>query len=240
MCTLEQRSNIFVLTLTGNDDEHRLSPTLIAAILSALRQIKSVATSGSVLITNSQGRFFSNGLDLPWALAAGCRLKALARLTQMVESLRHVVAELVSLPIPTIAVVQGHAAAAGFVLALSHDYMLMREDRGVLYMSEIDLGGCLPDYFTVLFRAKIGSGLARRDVVLGGRKVRGREAVEMGIVDGVWGCEQSLREASMELAERLGSRKWDGKAYEKMRKGLYPKLCIVVGAVEDRILPAKL
>ncbi|CAL1396433.1 unnamed protein product [Linum trigynum] len=235
MCTLEQRSNLFILTLTGNNDQHRLSPTLIAAILSALCRVKSVATSGSVLITNSQGKFFSNGLDLPWALAAGCRVKALSRLSQMVESLRLVVAELVSFPIPTISVVQGHAAAAGFVLALSHDYMLMREDRGVLYMSEIDLGGCLPDYFTVLFRAKIGSGLARRDILLRGQKVKGREAVEMGIVDGVWGCEQSLRVAAMELAERLGARKWDGEVYQKMRKGLYPELCVVVGAVTDGI-----
>ncbi|CAI0383877.1 unnamed protein product [Linum tenue] len=227
MCTLEQRSNLFILTLTGNN-QHRLSPTLIAAILSALRQVKSVATSGSVLITNSKGKFFSNGLDR-------CRVKALSRLSQMVESLRHVVAELVSFPIPTISVVQGHAAAAGFVLALSHDYMLMREDRGVLYMSEIDLGGCLPDYFTVLFRAKIGSGLARRDVVLGGRKVRGREAVEMGIVDGVWGGEERLGEAAVELAERLGARKWDGEVYQKMREGLYPELCVVLGAVTGRI-----
>ncbi|CAL1371350.1 unnamed protein product [Linum trigynum] len=63
---------------------------------------------------------------------------------------------------PTVAVIQGHAAAAGFTLALSHDYVFVRSDRGVLYMSEVDLGLPFPDYFSVLFRAKFGSVAARK------------------------------------------------------------------------------
>ncbi|CAN1180430.1 Enoyl-CoA delta isomerase 3 [Linum perenne] len=102
----------------------------------------------------------------------------------MVESFRPIVAEMISLLMPTVAVVQGHAAAAGFALALSHDYVFMRSDKGVLYMSEVDLGLPFPDYFAMLFRAKLGSVAARRDVLLGGKKVRGEEAVRLEIVDG--------------------------------------------------------
>ncbi|KAI8566408.1 hypothetical protein RHMOL_Rhmol02G0037900 [Rhododendron molle] len=53
-----------------------------------------------------------------------------------------VVADFVSLPMPTIAAVTGHAAAAGLMLPLSHDYVLMRGDRGVMYLSELDWGKC--------------------------------------------------------------------------------------------------
>ncbi|CAN0887303.1 Enoyl-CoA delta isomerase 3 [Linum grandiflorum] len=222
MCTLEKRGDIFLLTLTGENDDHRLSPSLIASLLSSLRQAKSQATRGSVLVTTSQGKFFSNGFDLAWARAAEST-------TKMVESFRPIVAELISLPMPTIAVVQGHAAASGFALALSHDYVLMRSDKGVLYMSEVDIGIPLPDYFSVLFRARIGSVGARRDLLLGGKKVKAAEAMTAGIVDGAHDSEEKLREAGMRLSEELTSRKWDGVVYKEIRKSLYPELCGILG-----------
>ncbi|KAL8208838.1 hypothetical protein R6Q57_008250 [Mikania cordata] len=55
----------------------------------------------------------------------------------MANLFKDVVADLISLPMPTIAAVTGHAAAAGLLLAISNDYVLMRRDRGVLYMSEL-------------------------------------------------------------------------------------------------------
>ncbi|CAN0904352.1 Enoyl-CoA delta isomerase 3 [Linum grandiflorum] len=230
MCSLEKRGDLFILSLTGDgSDEHRLSPALIGSVLSGLREVKSQATRGSVLVTTSQGKFFSNGFDLGWARSAGSRSKAAERLHQMVELFRPIVAELISLPMPTIAVVQGHAAAAGFSLALSHDYVLMRSDKGVLYMSEVDLGLPFPDYFTVLFRGKLGSVVARRDVLLGGKKVRGAEAMRLGIVDGAHDSEEKLKDAGMRLAEQLGGRKWDGEVYKEIRKSLYPELCAILG-----------
>ncbi|CAI0459793.1 unnamed protein product, partial [Linum tenue] len=236
----EKRGDFFVLTLTGDSDEHRLSPAAIADVLSSLREAKSQATRGSVLITTSQGRFFSNGLDLGWARSAGSRSEAAERLNHMVDSFRPIVAELIYLPMPTVAVVQGHAAAAGFVLALCHDYVLMRSDRGVLYMSEVDLGIPLPDYFTVLFRAKIGSVSARRDALLRGTKIRGADAARLGIVDGVKGSEEELKDAGILLAEQLAARKWDGEIYKVIRQSLYPELCGVLGLGVSKPVLSKL
>lgn len=232
MCTLEHRGNLFLLTFTG-DGEHRLSPPLIATVLSTLRQIRSKATRGSVLITTSQGKFFSNGFDLAWAKSAG--EKAMDRLHEMVEAFRPVAAEMMSLPMPTIAAVQGHAAAAGFLFALSHDYLLMRSDKGVLYMSEIDLGLPLPDYFAAVFRSKIHGVPARRDVLLRGSKVRGAEAVKMGIADSVHDSEGGLAEAAVRLGEELAGRKWDGENYGEVRKSLYPDACAVLGLVTGKV-----
>ncbi|OAY55608.1 enoyl-CoA delta isomerase 2, peroxisomal [Manihot esculenta] len=234
MCTLENRGNIFILTLTGHG-EHRLSPDLIDSVLSALREVKSKATRGSVLVTTSQGKFFSNGFDLAWAKATGSSTKAVERLRHMTVSFKPVVAEMISLPMPTVAAIQGHAAAAGFLLALCHDYILMRSDKGVLYMSEVDLGLPLADYFAALFRAKLHSVTARRDVLLRGGKVKGMEAVRMGIVDAACNSEGSLAEAAMHLGEDLASRKWNGDAYKEIRMSLFPDLCGVLGLGEGNI-----
>nr|GMD26820.1 enoyl-CoA delta isomerase 2, peroxisomal-like [Ipomoea batatas] len=161
MCTLEKRGDIFYLTLTG-DGEHRLNPDLITSLGAALADVKSQAARGSVLITKAEGNFFSNGFDLKYAKAAGSPEAAADRLHQMVDMFRPIVAELISLPMPTIAAVTGHAAAAGLMLAISHDYVTMRSDKGVLYMSELDIGLPLPDYFTALIGSKIAETLSKR------------------------------------------------------------------------------
>ncbi|XP_043705175.1 enoyl-CoA delta isomerase 2, peroxisomal-like [Telopea speciosissima] len=150
MCTLEKRGNIFFLTLT-DDDEHRLNPKLIDQIRSALHQVHAESTRGTVLVTK-EGRFFSNSFDLAWAQAAG-KCSSRQRLGHMVNLFQPLIADLISLPMPTIAAVFGHAAAAGFMLALSHDYVLMRRDKGVLYISELDIGLPFPEYFMALMQS---------------------------------------------------------------------------------------
>ncbi|XP_004296616.1 PREDICTED: uncharacterized protein LOC101309819 [Fragaria vesca subsp. vesca] len=233
MCTLEKRGNIFFLTLTGagdydDDNEHRLGLPVISSLLSSLADVASQSTRGSVLITTARGKFFSNGFDLAWAQSAGPS-SALHRLHQMVIAFKPVVAALLSLPMPTIAALPGHAAAAGLLLALSHDYVTMRGDRGVLYMSEVDLGLPLPDYFVAAFRAKIGSNSARRNILLRGMKVRGEEAVRMGIVESAHESAEAAVEAAVQMAEKLGERKWKGDVYAEIRMSLYPELCAVLG-----------
>lgn len=230
MCTLEKRGNVFFLTLTG-DDEHCLNPTFISSIRSALSEVKSQSIPGSVLITSAQGKYFSNGFDLKWAKSAsdGSPSKTIDLLLSMVDLFKPLVADLVSLPMPTIAAITGHACAAGLVLAISHDYVLMRRDRGVLYMSELDIGITLPDYFIAMMRSKVGKPEARRDVLLRGVKVKAEEALAMGLVDSAHDDGESVLEAAVSMGEDLTKKKWDGEVYSEIRKSLYPELCKVLG-----------
>lgn len=222
MCSVDKNGNVFVLTLTS-DDEHRLSPALIATIRSALSQIRSQSTISSALVTTATGKFFSNGLDLAWAESSGSNSGFIDRLSHLIESLKPLIADLLSFPMPTVAAVTGHAAAAGFILAISHDYVLMRRDRGVLYMSELDIGLTMPEYFKTFFREKVQA--ARREVLLRARKLRAEEAAKMGIVDEVCEGVEETVEAAVQLAEKLAARKWNGEVYAEIRKGLYPDLC---------------
>ncbi|KAK7331898.1 hypothetical protein VNO80_28641 [Phaseolus coccineus] len=236
MCSLEKRGNVWVLTLVGDDPQHRLNPTLIDSLASALSRLASDATPGSVLLTTANGKFFSNGFDLAWARAASSSAAATDRLQFLVDSLRPVIAALLSLPMPTIAAVNGHASAAGFILAISHDYVLMRGDRGVLYMPEVDLGLPLPDYFTAMMRSKMRSPAALRDLVLGGAKMTAAEAVKVGIVDSAHDSEERTVEAAMRVGEQLARRKWVGDVYAEIRKSLYPIACTALALTQKAIV----
>ncbi|GAV82379.1 hypothetical protein CFOL_v3_25831, partial [Cephalotus follicularis] len=99
------------------------------------------------LSSTSQGKFFSNGFDLNWVQAVGST-EARHYLHHMGNSLKQVMAELVSLPMPTVATIS--------TAPQKHEYLLMRSDWGVLYMSEVDIELTLPCYFLALVAAKIG------------------------------------------------------------------------------------
>ncbi|XP_021747980.1 enoyl-CoA delta isomerase 2, peroxisomal-like [Chenopodium quinoa] len=233
MCSVEKRGNIFILTLTssGENDEHRLNPTLITAIRSAISDIKSQTISApqtsSALITTATGKFFSNGFDLRWAQSQPGN--DINHSHHIVESFKSLIADFISLPMPTIAAINGHAAAAGFALALSHDYVLMRKDKGVLYMSEVDIGMTFPEYFNVLYREKVG-WKERREIMMRGKKLKG-EGLKMGVIDEVVvgnnGDEVLVK--GLKLGQDLLKKKRNGEVYCEIRKGLYPELCRELG-----------
>ncbi|CAI9102719.1 OLC1v1001031C1 [Oldenlandia corymbosa var. corymbosa] len=210
MCSLEKRGNLFILTLTG-DGEHRLNPTLIDSIRDALRQARSECSGFSALITTAQGKYFTNGYDLNWA---GSNV---GRQQLMSSKLRSLVSDLITFPMPTIAAVTGHASASGFILALCHDYILMRKDRGFLYMSEMDIGLKISLWFGALIKSKIGSPMVRREVVMKAAKLTADMGVEMGIVDSAHATAAETVSAAMKLGEELVERKWNGHIYGQNR-----------------------
>ncbi|KAK7847182.1 enoyl-coa delta isomerase 3, partial [Quercus suber] len=234
----EKRGSLFILTLIGDDHEHRLGPPLIDSLLSALSQVKSQAINGgSALVTVAHGKFFCNGFNVPWGQS-----DARSRLHQMVESFGSVMSALLSLPVPTISAVSGHAAAGGLVLALGHDYPLhpnthRRRSRApsqpyfidslsllspkstpnpsmVALLSSPSLAESRPsDYLAGLRRGsdevqdrRVGRSarrVAERD------KVKGEEAVRMGIVDSAaYDSEESVVEAAVRLG--IGWRRVNG------------------------------
>ncbi|KAK4279909.1 hypothetical protein QN277_011609 [Acacia crassicarpa] len=234
MCSLQKRGNIFILTLTGTD-EHRLNPTLLNAICSALRCVRSEASSSSALITTAHGKFFSNGYDLAWAQAQAQSYED--RKVLMDYLLRSVVTDLISLPMPTICAVSGHASAAGCILAMSHDYVLMRNDRGFLYMSELDIKLIIPPWFVAILNAKIGSPAVRRALIMKAAKVTAKRAVELGIIDSAHENAEETLKAAVELGEGLAKREWEGDVYAQNRMQL---LAAVLDSTEDSRIGSRL
>lgn len=231
MCSLEKRGNIFILTLTGTD-EHRLNPTLLNAIRSALRRLRSEASASSALITTAHGKFFSNGYDLSWAQSQPQSFGE--RMLLMNSLLQLVVADLISLPMPTIAAVSGHASAAGYALALSHDYVLMRSDRGFLYMSELDIKLVVPAWFIAILESKVGSPAARREVVMKAAKLTAKEAVKLGIVDSAHDSAEETLKAAVKLGEDLVKRGWEGHVYAQNRVKLLANVLDSLGDARTR------
>ena len=86
------------------------------------------------LVTTGMGKFYSNGLDLDWMLGEG------SGDTTLLDDVHRLLVRILDFPAITVAAVNGHAFAAGAMLATAHDIVVMREDRGYWCLPEVDLG----------------------------------------------------------------------------------------------------
>ncbi|CAO2161494.1 unnamed protein product [Urochloa humidicola] len=220
-CAVERRGWVHVITLTGAG-EHRLGPALFSAIRSAVAAVRSSPGGAGALVLAAEGKFFCNGYDLAWARAGPDPAPA-DRLSAMRAALRGLVADLLALPMPTVAAVTGHAAGSG--CALAHDAVVMHSTRGFLYMSEVDAGIKIVDFVGELLRQKVPDAAARRDLVMKGEKMTAAEASRRGIVDAaVDGGVEDVVAAAVAVAEDLAARGWDGETVAEIRKATSPAL----------------
>ncbi|SFC93996.1 Enoyl-CoA hydratase/carnithine racemase [Nocardioides terrae] len=173
MPTLANRDGVHVLHL--GDDENRLSPDWIRSVDAALDE---VVESPAPLVTIGGDKFYSTGLD--FELVQGNPDEHPAH-TRRIEAL---LARVLTLPVPTVAAVSGHAFGAGAMLAASHDWRVMRADRGYFCLPEVDLGVAFSAGMVALLQAKLTPRTAVA-VMTTGQRFTGTAALAAGIVDDI-------------------------------------------------------
>jgi enoyl-CoA hydratase/carnithine racemase len=178
--------------------ENQFNPSTLDAIGSALEEVERDEAIGALVLTGAE-RFFSNGLDLAWMGAAppGGAEEVLGRTHALF-------ARLLAFPTATVAAVNGHAFAAGAMLALACDARVMRADRGYFCLPEVDLGLVFTPGMTALIRARLPAPTAH-EAMLAGRRYGGEDALAAGIVHEAVPAERVL-EAAVERAAALGGK----------------------------------
>jgi enoyl-CoA hydratase/carnithine racemase len=184
------------------------------------------------LITSGVGKFYSNGLDVH----------------QPVESLRelNVIAQpffvkLLTLPVVTIAAINGHAFGMGALIAFAHDYRIMQRERGWLSLPEARLGFSLPAGLQELVRRKIGSATNVRDCMLYGKIYTAEEALVCQIVDKI--CERGAAvEAAIKFGqEMLAKKQFRRERIQTLKEDLYRDVVgLLMASEEPRTLKSKL
>ncbi len=124
---------------------------------------------------------------------------------------------MLSLPLPTVAALNGHAFAGGGMFALTHDFRVMRADRGFFCLPEVDLGMPFAPGMNALITGKLGRRTAS-DLILTGRRVGGEEALRLRIVDETAAADDVLPRA-IARADALSSK--DRAVYGRLKRDVF-------------------
>ena len=170
----EREGGVRVLTLdrppANAEDESLL--TDLGAALDAARTDDGVR---AVVLTGA-GAFFSGGFDL----AAPRRDDAAARRLRGLFRDAHL--RLLTLPKPTVAMVNGHAIAGGLVLALACDYRLGLDGGYRIGLNEVAIGASFPRVAFEIVRLRLPHARAS-ELLLGAALYPASQAVRLGVVD---------------------------------------------------------
>ncbi len=189
---LHYQDKIAVLTL--GEDENRFSPEWLDTVEAHLDTITRDAHG---LVTIGSAKFYSNGLDLDWLMSHGDRTE------WYVSRVQELFARILTFPLPTIAAVNGHAFGAGAMLAIAHDYRVMRADRGYYCFPEVDINIPFTPGMAALIQAKICPQAATTAMTTGHR-YGAAEALAAGLVDATAPESELLTTALARLAPIIG------------------------------------
>ncbi|MAN62615.1 MAG: enoyl-CoA hydratase [Parvibaculum sp.] len=197
MIKLERNADVFTLTMDAG--ENRWNTTFVREIAHALDEVEASEGAAALVTRSADEKFFSNGLDLDWVQAPDQHPQGGDRQVFGGEFMA-LMGRIITLPVPTVCAINGHAFGAGFMMSLCHDVRVMRVDRGFVCANEVQLGMKIPEPELALFRHKVPANAFFETVQLA-RRWAGPQALEAGIVQHVAELDELLPLATQKAAE---------------------------------------
>ncbi len=170
---LDRDGDVFVLSL--GDGENRFNDDFLAEFNSALDEVEA-APAPRALVVTAEGKIWCNGLDLEWM---GQNTE---RIVPFVDGVHDMYARMLELGVPNAAAIQGHAFAGGAMLAVAHDFKVMRSDRGYWCLPEVEINIPFTPGMAALVQAR-NLKRSAHEAMTTGRRYGGLEAAEAGLVD---------------------------------------------------------
>jgi enoyl-CoA hydratase/carnithine racemase len=224
MPTLDRQDDVFVLDI--GDTENRFHPDWLASVNSLLDQVEQ-AEGPKALVTTATGKFFCNGLDLDWLFAHADQAG------EYVAGVQELLARVLSLPLVTVAALQGHTFAAGAMFSLAHDFRVMRGDRGFWCLPEAEINIPFSVGMSALIQSRLTPQTAHEAMVTA-RRYGGHDALAAGLVDRT-ADEDAVRAAAIEIARPQAAKA--GPTVGTIKARMY---AAVLDALREKDIPLTL
>lgn len=197
--SLSREGAVWVITLTNG--ENRLSDASLDAWQAALDEVEVSAGNGALVITSSDPKFWSNGIDLNFVQEKG----GMAYLVdEFAPRLDRMLLRLARFPMPVIACLSGHTYAGGALIAAACDFRTMRADRGRFCFPEVDIKIPFTPIMTEIVRLLPNPNTAWQ-MASTGLALGGVEAAQAGVVDKALSAEELLP-TTMAMAAELAKK----------------------------------
>jgi enoyl-CoA hydratase/carnithine racemase len=207
---LNKEGEVFILSMKSG--ENRFNRTFINALNEALDTVEKSGGPAALVTIGGDPKFYSNGLDLAWLSSDGQ-----GETPEFIKDVLRLLGRILEFPMPTAAAINGHAFAAGALLALAHDFRVMRFDRGFFCLPEVDINIPFAPGMTALIKSRLTPNVFRSSILTGAR-IGGMEAKELGIVDEAVPADEVLAQAIGRVAPLAAKNR---HTYGTLKRGMY-------------------
>ncbi|KAA8889475.1 enoyl-CoA hydratase/isomerase family protein [Nocardia colli] len=194
---LRREGPVFIAHLGTRDEpdtENRFHPEWIAA-MNAILDEAAAARGPAALVTAGAGKFYSTGADIAWAADHSDRID------EYLTEVQRLLARILTLPMPTVAALNGHVYGAGAFMAVAHDYRIMRADRGYVCFPGVTLGANYAPASVELVQSRLPAQVAHHALV-SGQRYGGPDALAASLVDEI-ADEHEVLPAAIRYAQAL-------------------------------------
>ncbi|XP_078606794.1 uncharacterized protein LOC144879327 [Branchiostoma floridae x Branchiostoma japonicum] len=234
--SVEVRGKVAIVSMDRG--ENRLNLKFLADLNAAFDKVLSYPDV-QAMVTTGVGKFYCNGIDLDWLMPQGPDVQQ-----QFRDKFGEVKMRILKFPIPTIAAINGHCFAGGALLAVCHDYRVMRSKQGWFCMPEVYLELRFDPAMVALLKRRLPNGDVQRDLQLFGKRFAGEECARRGVLDAVCEQEQLLDQAVRMALECVGKSGFSRTMMKTMKEDVYREVVEVyqeeTKSKRDRRPPAKL
>lgn len=188
------------ITLNRPEARNALSEEMRADLDQIILHIKANAGEAvKAAVITGAGDSFCAGGDVK-AMNSPSRKDAIAGRARMRRSQERLFS-LMNLEVPTVAAVNGHAAGAGFGLALMADFIFA--GPATRFTCSFARIGLMPDWGTIYTLPRVVGMQKAKDIVFTGRRVKPDEAAALGIVHTVVDRDADLVAQASAFARRF-------------------------------------
>ncbi|MDP2635056.1 MULTISPECIES: enoyl-CoA hydratase/isomerase family protein [unclassified Pseudoalteromonas] len=203
LMTLTTQGSVAVITLT--EGENRQNPQFAKQLKHTLAEVVANDDHKALVITSSDEKSWSLGIDTDWLMPAMKANKA-DEIRGFMYDMDDIFKTLLLFPMPVIAAINGHAFGNGAILACACDFRFMRSDRGFFCFPEVDLSiPFLPGM--IAFVKKALPYYRFNEMKLTGRRVAGEELARDHVVEKAAKDNDTLLADVMEFATTFDKKR---------------------------------
>lgn len=181
--------------------------TLLTDLCTVLDRAAADASVRAVVLTG-QGKFFCGGFDL------SAPRRDDEDIVVMTTVFRDAHVKLLTMPKPTLAMMNGHAIAGGLILVLACDYRLGLDGDYKIGLNEVAIGASYPKAALEITRLRLTHQRAA-ELLLGAAIYPSSQALRLGIVDELFPAEK-LQETVLRRAARMGAYPREAYVHTKL------------------------
>ncbi len=193
----EKNESVAVIRMTNG--ENRMNQVFVDTMIAIMDEIAADTSISSVMILSGDGKFWSTGLDVQWALGLA-QANDMAAIRTFMESINEMFKKILLFPMPVIAVINGHAFGAGAIFSCVCDFRFMKADRGYFCFPEVDIGiPFLPS--EIAFITRYVPHRLFQEMVYSGKRYGAADLERHGIIEKACADEEDLMAQSLAFAK---------------------------------------